>query len=122
VFTHTTEDDMLDAVKWLYSHLTPGGKLMSTFCSVDNPRAVLFATRGKLYTFKMFDWYTDRNVVYLSESLSNVDNPVVGKMLFTFYRIEHLKSILSKYDLEIFAAPLDIKNSFQECFVITKPY
>jgi len=120
VFTHTTEDDMLDTVRWLYDHLEPGGKLMATFCSEHNIRAIMYKTKNKFYTFKKFNWFDKLNVFYVSDNLDNVESPVVGKMTFTFYKLNYLKSILSNYDVEFFNAPLGIKNTFQECFVITK--
>jgi len=121
VFTHTTEDDMLDSVAWLYDQLEPGGKIMATFCSADNTRAIVFNTINRYSTFRNFEWYDRLNVFYLSGDLINVESPKVGKMTFTLYKLKHIKNILSQYNAEFFDAPFDIQNAFQECFVITKP-
>lgn len=120
VFTHTTEDDMLDSIKWLYDQLEVDGKLIASFCSIDNIRAVKYVTRNKFETFENFNWYNTHKVFYISGDLSSVDNPIVGEMTFVLYDRDYLKSILSEYSVKFFEAPTDVLNCFQECFCITK--
>ena len=121
VFTHTTVDDLLDSVKWLYEQLEVGGKLMATFCTIDNSRAIKYITHDKFKSFESFEWFNTHKVFYISEDdLSSVDSPIIGKMVFTLYDLDYLKDILSQYDVEFFDDPHDVLNCFQQCFCITK--
>jgi hypothetical protein len=120
VFTHTTEDDMLDSVKWLYDQLEVDGKLIASFCSVDNSRAVKYVTREQYTSLESFEWFDSHKVIYLFGNMSKVDYPELNKMHFTLYDLDYLKTLLSEYNIEFFDAPTDVLNCFQECFCITK--
>jgi hypothetical protein len=122
VFTHTTEDDLVASVAWLYDQLETNGKLMATFCSIDNTRAVKYCTGNKFETLESFKWFDAHkdSTIYLYGDPENVDKPTPGAMTFTFYNLDYLKSLLASYSIEFFGAPTDVLNCIQECFVITK--
>ena len=119
VFTHTTQEDMIDTIRWLYNHLEDNGKLIVSYASTKNEEAIRFYTKNQFNSFETFEW-GNNNVIYVSDNFKDVSTPKLGKMYFTFYNLDYLKDLLKDYTVEFFNAPPNIKNCFQECLVVTK--
>lgn len=114
VFSHTTKEDMLELLEYLYNRLNGNGKIYFTFCNVNNNNCV--------------EWFRNRrtdcdqipisNLVYLINNKVSFTVPTEHCEHFvTFYDSNYLLNILRKFNPKINPAP---DNWIQDCIEITK--
>lgn len=120
VLTHTTEEDMIESLKWLYEYLNPGGSILASILTLDNKIATKFFYNKRVFMYGSCDDIVGNNVVYLEKN-KIVETPCGGEMLLSFYDREYLKKILLTHFQNV-----NIFNSrggsgcFQNCIVINK--
>jgi SAM-dependent methyltransferase len=119
VLTHTTIDDTLDTIKWLYDRLKPGKKMFLTWLENKNKRAIDFFRSKRIKTFGECDEIQTEDYVYL------VDNKATkvsreATFFLTFYQRSYLTSLLKDYNHELISSPIIFKDCFQDCLIITK--
>jgi cyclopropane fatty-acyl-phospholipid synthase-like methyltransferase len=114
VFSHTTFEDMIETLDYLYECLTSGGKILFTFCNVENDDCVeWFRTKRKTC-----DLIPKDNFVYLVENKIAYEGPLDSCIHFVaFYKSSWLLNKLSKFEPKINTAP---KPWLQDCIEITK--
>ena len=118
VFTHTTEQDFLDRVKDLYSLLSKNGKMLISYCDIEDRYTTNFFYNKRLRNFRSCDRFdTSRNVTYLVDN-KILDQPQDDKLLLTLYRTDYLSQIFKEYDVS-FHKSIDQQN-FQNCMIIKK--
>jgi SAM-dependent methyltransferase len=118
VITHTTVEDTLDSIAYLYSNLKPGGKMLITWLSVDNIRAVNFFYRKRVTQFKTCDRIQTDDYTYL---IDNKLSKVADKgLLLVFYKKDYLAELLKEYNPVLTSAPISVSDCFQDCIIITK--
>ena len=119
VVTHTTLDDFISTIDWLVSLLQDKGKLLITYLNIDHDMTKHVFTSKRIQNYGYCDEITAQDYCYL------IDNKLTkeakeGKYFLLWFKNEYLKSILKDYNYQLFDAPLDIKNCFQSCIVISK--
>ena len=118
VLTHTTIDDMLETIDWLFSLLKPNGKLLITWLDVDDK-----ITNYKFYKKRMRDLgYCDvintDDYIYLNDNkLSKTAE--AKQWLLLFFKKEYLSNILKNYKHTLMPAAHSI-GCIQSCIVIEK--
>lgn len=114
VFSHTTVDDMLILVDYLYNQLSIGGTLLFTYCNVENEQCVEWFRARRIDC----DVVPKQNYVYLVNN--KITNTVSDKdciNFVTFYKEEYLLDVLKKYKPESLTPT---PGWFQHCIKISK--
>jgi SAM-dependent methyltransferase len=114
VFSHTTFEDMIELLDYLYGRLNPKGKIYFTFCNV-----------GKSYCVEWFrnrrvncDLVPKKNLVYLVDNKVSYTEPTEPCIHFVaFYQAEWLLEKLKKFNPKINPAPI---YWIQDCIEIVK--
>lgn len=118
VITHTTIEDMLSAIKWLYSKLNSNGKMFITYLDSKNKDAQNFFYNKRIKMFGRCDNIETSDYIYL---VDNITTKIPKKgMLLTFYDNEYLKSLLSEYNVTLTKSMNSSDGCFQDCIIIKK--
>ena len=118
VITHTTKEDMLDAIAWLYTKLKPGKKMFITWLDQENKMAIDFFYQKRVKDFGSCDKIQTEDYVYLiNNKISNVPS---NGLFLTFYKKEYLASLLIDYDFSLEKSPDPYGGCFQDCIIIKK--
>lgn len=118
VFTHTTEEDFLTRIYELHELLKEEGRMLFSYCDIDDLRTTEFFYKKRLKKFGSCDRFdTSKNLTYLVDN-KIVDNVQEGKMLLTLYKTDYLKSVLKNFNTQFF--PSRNQLSFQNVCVIKK--
>lgn len=113
VFSHIGADDALDLLDFIYGKLNDNGKILFSFCNVDNRQCV--------------DWFRNRridcdqipvdDVVYLIDNKVLKEIPKECNHFVTFYKTSWLLDKLSKFNPVSYAPP---KGWYQDCMILSK--
>jgi SAM-dependent methyltransferase len=118
VFTHTTVEDTLNSIAYLYSNLKHGGKMLLTWLSIDNQKVVNFFYKKRIKEFKTCDKIQTDDYTYLiNNKLSKVES---AGMFLVFYKQDYLADLLKGYNFILTPAPEDSGDCFQDCIIISK--
>lgn len=114
VFSHTTFEDMVELLDYLYSRLNTNGRIYFTFCNVDNKSCVEWFRNRRVDC----DPVPNCNVVYLVNNKVTFSKPIEPCIHFVaFYNQEWLLDKLKKFNPKINPAPLPW---IQDCIEIVK--
>ena len=120
VLTHTSKEDFVDTLAWLYEHLSPGGKMMITYLDVEHSTTNQFFYNKRIKDFGFCDPIISDSYVYLNNNLVQND-PVVGQFLLLFWHNTYLiENVLCHYNEWRLHENIPAKNCFQSCIEITK--
>jgi hypothetical protein len=118
VLTHTTIEDTLSTIEWLYDHLKPKKKMFLTWLDIENNKALEYFQKKRIKDFGNCDVIQTTDYVYV------VDNKVTKipeeGMFLVFYKQAYLKNLLSKYNCKFTQSPTPLTGCFQDCLIITK--
>lgn len=118
VLTHTTVDDTLEAIEWLYKRLKPGKKMLLTWLDVNNEQAVSYFQNKRIKDFGSCDTIQTSDFVYL---VNNKTTKIPGEGVFlVFYQSSYFSSLLKNYNHQLILSPKSVNNCFQDCVIITK--
>ena len=118
VFTHTTVEDMLDTIKWLYLKLKPGGKLLLSWLDVDNAITNKVFYNKRIKDLGHCDIIKTDDYTYLNDNkLSRTAES--KKWLLLFFKKDYLSSILSDYNCVLVSPPQSV-GCIQSCIIIEK--
>lgn len=118
VLTHTTIDDTLKAIEWLYQRLKPGKKMFLSWLDVKNEQAVAYFQNKRIRDFGSCDTIQTEDYIYL---VNNKTTKIASEGVFlVFYQSSYFSSLLTKYNHELIQSPKAVKNCFQDCIIITK--
>ena len=120
VLTHTTIDDALAAIEWLYKRLKPGKKMLLTWLDVNNEKAVHYFQNKRIKDFGSCDTIRANDFVYLVDN-KTTKIPNEGVFL-VFYQSSYFGSLLKKYNHQLILSPKAVNNCFQDCVIITKEH
>jgi SAM-dependent methyltransferase len=119
VITHTTVDDFINAVSWLYKHLNHNGKMFITYLDITNTFAKSFFYNKRVRDFGSCDEITTEDYVYIVDNKVAIPNN--NSMLLTFYNENYLSKILSNYNFKLIQNFSNKAECFQDCIIIKKP-
>jgi len=118
VITHTTKEDMLDAIAWLYTKLKSDKKMFITWLDQENKIALAYFYQKRMKDFGSCDRIQTEDYVYLIDNkTSKVPN---DGMFLAFYKKEYLASLLSDYNFSLEQSPDFTNRCFQDCIIIKK--
>jgi SAM-dependent methyltransferase len=118
VITHTTKEDMLDAISWLYTKLKLGKKMFITWLDQENKIALDYFYQKRVRDFGSCDNIQTEDYVYLIDNkTSKLPN---DGMFLSFYKKEYLASLLIDYDFTLEKSPNSSGGCFQDCIIIKK--
>ena len=118
VFTHTTIEDMLDTIKWLYLKLKPGGKLLLSWLDVDNSLTNQLFFNKRIKDLGYCDIIKTDDYIYLNDNkLSKTAKASIWLLLF--FKLNYLSSILSDYNHKL-VPPALADGCIQSCIIIEK--
>lgn len=120
VFTHTSKEDMLEKIQWLYQLLKPGGSILATWLDVDVSIITEFFYRKRIKTYGACDRIMTDSYVYLLNNKCSKQVKANSDYLLAFYKKNYLISLLEQYNVTLVEAFPDIKECFQSCFIIEK--
>ena len=114
VFSHTSFEDTFELIEYLYSKINKGGKILFSYCDVENQLCV--------------EWFRNRRVnpdqipisdyVYLVENKVLYSEPIAACEFFVaFYRGSWLEEKLQKFNPKRNPAPAPW---IQDCIILTK--
>lgn len=114
VFSHTSLEDMLELVDYLYSLLNANGKLYFSFCNINNKNCVEWFRNRRIDC----DEIPYSNLIYLVNNKISYNFPKVQCEHFVaFYDPDYLCDKLKKFQPKINPAPNDW---IQDCVEISK--
>ena len=118
VLTHTTVEDTLSTVEWLYHHLKPKQKMFLTWLDIENNKALEYFQNKRIKDFGSCDQIQTTDYIYL------VDNKITKipqeGMFLVFYNQAFLRNLLSNYNCKFKQSPNQSTGCFQDCLIITK--
>jgi SAM-dependent methyltransferase len=118
VFTHTTIEDMLDTIKWLYLKLKPGGKLLLSWLDVDNSLTNQSFFNKRIKDLGYCDIIKTDDYAYLNDNkLSRTAES--KKWLLLFFKKDYLSNILSDYK-HVSVPPPQSAGCIQSCIIIER--
>jgi SAM-dependent methyltransferase len=103
VFTHTSKEEMLMIIEWLYSHLTENGKLLLSWSAYGENTKVSYGPNAFL---RFFPEHRDMDYCYLfqldengkTKSKISQDFPKENvRSLWTYYNVDYFQKLLDKY-------------------------
>lgn len=118
VITHTTIEDMLETLTWLYSKLKTNGKMFISYLDSQNQRAMNFFYQKRIKIFGNCDKINTSDYIYLVDNKTS-KIPSNG-MFLTFYHKVYLKTILSQFNVRLEQSKDISGGCFQDCIIITK--
>lgn len=120
VVTHTSKEDFVDTLSWLYEHLLPGGKLLITYLDVNHPTTNQYFYNKRVKDFGQCDLITTESYTYLNDNLIQ-SHPVIGQFLLLFWNNTFLiENVLYQYEEWKLHENIPAENCFQSCIEITK--
>lgn len=118
VITHTTQDDMLEAIDWLYDKLDVGGKMFITYLDQSNTIAKNFFYKKRLKDYGFCDTIETDDYIYLiNNKITKI--PIEAQFFLLFYNNQYLSTLLSKYNFNLAKSPIP-NYCFQDCIIIEK--
>jgi hypothetical protein len=118
VLTHTSKEDMLAKIEWLYEYLNPGGTILATWLDVDCSAAVNFFYNRRIKDFGCCESIKTDDYIYLVDNKCSKVIEQNIKFLISFYKKEYITNLLTKYNITFYNS---FPPSFQNCFMIEKP-
>jgi SAM-dependent methyltransferase len=118
VFTHTTVDDMLKTIDWLYKHLNAGGKILATWLDVDDYVSNNYFFQKRVKEFGYCDKIETDTYLYLVDNKISA-TPTDCKYLQLFFKKQYLAELLKDYNFKLADAP-NVQGCFQSCLIISK--
>lgn len=115
VLTHTTIDDMIETIKWLYEHLETNGKMFISWLNISNLKTVNYFYKKRILDFGYCDKIESSDYVYLIDNKINKIEKE-GDFFLLFLTKEYLQKLLKPYQ-SIFISSNDF---LQDCFIIQK--
>ena len=118
VLTHTTIEDMLETIDWLFNLLKPKGKLLITWLDVDNKTTTYKFYKKRIRSFEYCDIIKTDDYIYLNDNkLSKTAKASIWLLLF--FKLNYLSSILSDYNHKL-VPPALADGCIQSCIIIEK--
>lgn len=118
VLTHTTVEDMIEAIDWLYSRLKPNGKLLLSWLDRSNQQALNFFYAKRRREFGRCDKIVTDDYVYLVND--KITKEPSSGMLLLFFDRSYLGSLLTQYNYQLAKPSPMIGDCFQDCIIINK--
>lgn len=120
VFTHTTLNDFMSNLEWLYTKLNVGGKLMCTYLNIEHAPTVNYFYNKRVNDFGHCDRITTETFIYLLDNKVSTTEMNCNFFL-SFFQNSYLESLLRerKYSFKLYDN-INAKNCFQSCIVIEK--
>ena len=120
VFSHTSKEDMLEKINWLYTSLKPNGTILATWLDVDVRAVKDFFYRKRLMDYGSCDKIITDDFIYLNDNRCSkiVESDI--QFLLAFYKKDFLKDLLSNYNVTLVDSFPDISGCFQSCMIIQK--
>jgi cyclopropane fatty-acyl-phospholipid synthase-like methyltransferase len=118
VITHTTKEDMLDTIAWLYTKLKPGRKMFITWLDQENKIALNYFYKKRIRDFGSCDTIQTADYLYLVDN-NSTKIPSDG-MFLAFYEKEYLANLLIDYDFSLEKSPDPSTGCVQDCIIIKK--
>ena len=119
VLTHTSIEDMLDAIQWLYTKLKPGGKMLLSWLDVDDQLTCNVFYDKRVKDLGYCDEIKADDYTYLNDN--KVSKTAETKTwLLLFFNKDYLSSILSGYKHTLVPAPVNSRGCIQNCIIIEK--
>jgi SAM-dependent methyltransferase len=104
VFTHTSKEEMLTLIEWLYSHLAENGKMLISWTAYGKDTETVYGETGLLRFFPEHE-----NMDYCYVYQCDVDGKTKSKItqefpqenvrfLWTYYSVDYFSKMLDKYN------------------------
>lgn len=113
VFSHIASDDAYDLLEFLYSKLNKGGKVLFSYCNVDNNPCVGWFRNRRINC----DEVNTDSFMYLVDNKSTLDIPESCTHFVTFYKKKWLLDKLSMFNPVSYSPP---KDWYQDCMILSK--
>lgn len=113
VFSHIAADDALDLLEYLYGKLNNDGKILFSYCNVDNKQCVKWFRSRRIDC----DIIPSKDIVYLTDNKVSEIIPVECIHFVTFYRTSWLLDKLSKFKPKYCPPPA---GWTQDCMILSK--
>jgi hypothetical protein len=101
VFTHTSKEEMLEIVDWLYSHLSENGKMLITWSGYGKKNDVFVGPNAFL---RFFPEHRDMDYCYIYQL---DDNGKTKSLISQEYLTENVRSFWVYYNINYFQKLLD---------------
>jgi len=119
VFTHTTIEDMLNTIEWLYLLLKPGGKLLLSWLDVNDDVSTQLFYNKRINDLGYCDQIKTEDYTYLNDN--KLSKTAESKQwLLLFLTKEYLSNILNEYKHTLTSAPHNARGCTQSCIIIEK--
>lgn len=118
VITHTTKEDMVEAITWLYSKLKTGGKMFVSYLDIENKVALDFFSKKRTKDFGSCDKIVTTDYAYLVDNKAS-KIPSEG-MFLAFYSKSFLIQLLKDFNCKLVKSPDQFGGCFQDCIIIQK--
>ena len=118
VLTHTTIEDMLETINWLFNLLKPNGKLLITWLDVDNKITNHTFYKKRIQDLGYCDLIKTNDYIYLNDNILS-KTAKDKQWLLLFFKKEYLSNILKNYKHTL-VSPLYSIGCIQSCIVIEK--
>jgi SAM-dependent methyltransferase len=113
VFSHIEVNDMLDLLEFLYSNLSNTGKILFSYCNVNNGQCVEWFRNRRIEC----DEIPNEDIVYLIDNKVSKEIPEKCNHFVTFYKTEWLLDKLSKFNPISYSPPV---GWVQDCMILNK--
>jgi SAM-dependent methyltransferase len=119
VLTHTSVEDMVETIEWLYSKLKPSGKMLLTWLDVDDTITTNFFYNKRIKDMGYCDIIKTNDYAYLNNNeLSKIAES--KSWLLLFFKKEYLSTMLQSYKHTLVSAPKNALGCIQSCIIIEK--
>lgn len=120
VLTHTTIDDFIIVIDWLYQHLNSGGKMLISYLNADHAPTVNYFRSKRISEYGYCDSVSTSNFAYM---IDNRISPFVRdcQLFLLFLNKDYLANLLQKngYTFTLHDN-IPVNGCFQSCIVIDK--
>lgn len=113
VFSHIESGDALDLLEFLYGKLSNTGKILFSYCNVDNKNCVEWFRNRRTNCDKI----PNEDIVYLIDNKVSNKIPKECNHFVTFYKTSWLLDKLSGFNPVSYAPP---KGWYQDCMTLSK--
>lgn len=125
VLTHTSIEDMIITVGWLYDQLKSGGKLMLSWLDVDEAATMSYFQYKRKQAYGHCDALITDSYTYLNDNKTSKYIDPAAKHLVLIFKKEFLSNLLQKYKHTLSPVPIRgmtplYTNCIQSCAVIEK--
>jgi len=113
VFSHIEANDALDLLTFLYNNLADNGKILFSYCNIDNQQCIEWFRNRR----SNCDEIPNEDVVYLIDNKVLKIIPKECNHFVTFYKASWLLNKLSRYNPVSYNPP---KGWYQDCMILSK--